>query len=159
MGRGAVVVGLACLALACGGAMRDSSLTRYQGMLLEGIGLGADAVEGWQQGDPTLANYLKTAGPPDFVYVGGPDTIELVYVKAAKVVLFHRTAPGAPSVTGEKSPLPETLTALLPSNLVAQTPAAMPGLGVYCWRVPLDDRDYRTCCRTRQACSAEWQKK
>jgi hypothetical protein len=58
---------------------------------------------------------------------------------------------------GETSPLPETLTALLPSNLVAQTPAAMPGLGVYCWRVPLDGREYRTCCRTRQACSGEWQ--
>jgi hypothetical protein len=155
MPRTAVVI-LVWLALTCGPPMRDSSLTRYQGMLLQGIGLGADAVESWQQGDPTLGSFLETAGPPDFVYVGGPDTIQLVYVRAAKVVLFHRTAPGTPSVMGERSPIPETLNALLPSNLVAQTPAAMPGLGVYCWRVPLETREYRTCCRTRQACSGEW---
>jgi len=147
------------LLVACGPPLRDSALTRYQGMLLQGIGLGAEAVESWGQGDPTLAAYLKSAGPPDFVYVGGPDTLQLIYAKGSRVVLFHRTAPGTPSVTGEQTPLPATLAALLPSNLVAQTPAAMTGLGVYCWRVPLGEREYRTCCKTRQACSAEWQTK
>lgn len=156
MKRLAVVV-LVGLVFACGPGMRNSPLTRYQGMLLQGIGLGQDAVTSWSQGDPTLDGYLETAGPPDFVYVAGADTIELVYVKDAKVVLFHRSAPGTPSVMGEKSPIPETLNALLPSNLVAETPSAMPGLGMYCWHVPLGQRSYRACCKTRQACSGEWQ--
>jgi len=148
---------LAVLIVACGPPLRDSSLTRFQGMLLQGIGLGARAVESWGEGDPTLAAYLKNAGPPDFVYVGGPDTLQLIYAKGSRVVLFHRTAPGTPSVTAETTPLPATLAALLPSNLVAQTPAAMPGLGINCWHVPLGERQFRTCCKTRQACSSEWQ--
>jgi hypothetical protein len=143
----AVVITFVVL-VACGGVRHDT-LSRYQGMILATRALGAERLRQEVIRNPAVLAWVAREGDPDFVYVAGPDELQLVYVQASR--LAHFQGDGAePTVL---SPLPSGLLALLPADVGAGTPRAVGGTS--CWTVSPPTGARRTCCRTARACTTE----
>ncbi len=143
------------LLAACTPLRRDVE-TRYQGMVLNARNLGARELDRLTAADPTLGAYVAREGQPDFLYVGGPRDVELIYRAASVVAHFRRPEPGAPSVVTETSPLPSAVWNVLEPDVRAGTPAPLPEeerAAVACWTVPVGGGECRTCCRTPLGCS------
>jgi hypothetical protein len=152
--RGAVLAAAAVLA-ACT-PLRSRPETRYQGMLLNARDLGAHALRIEAAGDPTIRDYVARAGHPDFIVVGGPTDVELVYVPPSRVAHFHRGEPGAPSAVTEVTPIPTGLLQTLPRDLRSGTPWPLnPGDYTACWTVDIPTGPCRTCCPTHTSCVTE----
>lgn len=151
--RGAIL-GLA-LALAACSPLRSTPATRYRGMLLNARDLGADALRIEMERDPSIRQYVVGTGEPDFVVIGGPDDVELVYVSEARLVHFHR-APDAPTTVHQVTPIPSPLLQILPRDLRAGTPRPLnPGKFTACWTVDVRTGSCRTCCATLTSCATE----
>jgi hypothetical protein len=141
---------------ACAG-FRSTPATRYQGIVLNARELGVEELRSQTASDPTLRDYVARAGPPDFIYLGTPTEVELVYYRASKLVHFHREAPDGPSTVTELSPLPLEISNVLEVDLRAGTPGDIAEPGgpphVNCWRVAITGGSCHTCCRGPEACS------
>ncbi|HZP40770.1 MAG TPA: hypothetical protein VFD84_04565 [Candidatus Binatia bacterium] len=151
---------LAALLLAAGCAgLRSTPETRYQGRVLDARTLGAAELERALAKDPTVRAWVAAHGPPDYVYVGRPTDLELVYLHPeSRLVHFHRPTPDAPSTTSELSPLPLEVTNVLPVDIRAGAPGDIREPGpptASCWTVEVRSGSCRTCCVTSAACSTE----
>jgi len=145
-------VAAALLALAACSPLRARPESRYQGIILNARDLGADELRRLAADDPTLRGYLAREGDPDFVLEADQRDVELIYVRASKVVLFRRPADDGPTVVGTTAPLPTPLLSLLPADLRAGTGEPFPDAGVSCWTVDAADERCRTCCAAPAAC-------
>jgi hypothetical protein len=153
--RAAVLtIGLGLCAAACTGA-RSTPASRYQGILLNARDLGAGEVTREAGNDPTIKAYVAQHGSPDFVLVGGPRDVELVYAQRAVLAYFHRGDPGAPSTVSEVTPLPSALLQMLPQDLRAGTGEPLTRAGPSCWTAPVAGGSCRTCCLTTAACTVD----
>jgi hypothetical protein len=124
-------------------------------MLLNARGLGAEARRVEAERAPSIRRYVAGAGEPDFIVVGGPDDVELVYASQARVAHFHREG-GAPSTVHEVTPIPTGLLQILPRDLRAGTPRPLnPGRYTACWTVDVRTGPCRTCCATLDSCVTE----
>lgn len=149
--RGATLA-LAMTLAACS-PLRSTPATRYQGMLLNARGQGAEALRIEMQRDPSLREYVAQAGEPDFIVIGSWADVELVYVPASRLAHFHREAPDAPSGVEEVTPIPTGLLQILPQDLRAGTPRPIKVRA--CWTVAKPVWACRTCCATRTSCVTE----
>ena len=141
---------LLALLAACA-SLRHSAATRYQSIVLDVRGLGAETLRTLTERDPSIRAYVAQWGPPDFLYVANPDDVEFIYTQLSRLVHFHRTDEGTSA--GELSPLPAALLNVLPIDIRAGTAGQLTEFPVVnCWRVNVAERTYRTCCRTRQSC-------
>jgi len=151
---------LIVLAAGVAGGLRSTPRTRYQGMMLNARTLGAEELRGETARDPTLQRYVEQHGRPDFIYLGQPTDVELIYVRPdSRLVHFHRSEPDAPSTTSELSPLPLEVTNMLETDLRPGTAGDIrerSGLPLAsCWTVEIRGGKCRTCCKTRSACSTD----
>jgi len=146
-----VILGLAVAVVACA-PLRSTPATRYQGMLLNARDLGAEALRLEMERDASVRQYVAATGQPDFIVVGGPGDVELVYTAPSRLVHFHR-APDAPSTVHEVTPIPTGLLQILPRDLRAGTPRPLnPGKYTACWTVDIQTGSCRTCCATLDSC-------
>jgi hypothetical protein len=139
--------------LAACAPVRNRPEARYQGILLNARDLGAGELRRLAADDPTLGAYVEREGQPDFLLQADARDVELIYVRASKVVLFRRPADDdGPTVVGTASPLPTPILSLLPSDLRAGTGEPFPDTGTSCWTVDAGAERCRTCCAAPVAC-------
>jgi hypothetical protein len=143
---------LALLVAGCAAGLRATPETRYQGMVLNARTLGAEQLRMEMARDPEVRAYVERAGPPDHLYVAGPDDLELVYYGESLLVHFHRDAETGETTVTRLSPLPTELVNVLGVDLRAGTPGPI-SRGTSCWRIPAGSGTCRTCCRGPQRCA------
>jgi hypothetical protein len=78
--------------------------------------------------------------------------LELIYYTRSVVAQFHRPSPNGPSVTGQLTPLPDSLLGNLPMDIRAGTPERDDFSGAECWTVLVGDQACRTCCAGAENC-------
>jgi hypothetical protein len=107
--------------------------------------------------DARVRAWVEREGWPDYVYVAGPDDLELVYYPASRLVHFHRDPATGQTTVGELSPLPTPLVNVLDVDLRPGTPGPMSpeGPGTNCWTVAVGAGSCRTCCRGSFRCSTD----
>jgi hypothetical protein len=153
------LLAITLLAAACAPGLRATPETRYQGWMLNARTLGAEELRGEMARDETVRRFVERYGQPDFVYVGGPTDVELVYVHPdSRLVHFHRAEAGGPSTVSELSPLPLEVTNVLEIDLRAGTPGDIMEKGppkTNCWTVDVQGGRCRTCCLTVEACATD----
>jgi len=132
--------------------LRDTPRTRYLGIVLDTRKLGAAELATLEKDDPAVAAYVAKNGQPDFLLMTTQNDTELIYYLPSVVVQFHRPSPGAPSVSGQLTPLPNALLAVLPMDIQAGTPASGPDYGADCWKVSVAGKSCKTCCAGSMAC-------
>jgi hypothetical protein len=134
-------------------AVRRTPDTRYLGIMLDTRKLGASALERVRNEDPAVQAYVEQHGQPDFLVMPTPQDVELIYYLPSVLVQFHRPSPGAPSVTGTLTPLPNAVLNNLPSDIQAGTPGrSSDDPGADCWHVAVGGSECRTCCAGFTAC-------
>ena len=147
-----VVVLVAGCAKARETGLRDTAQSRYQGIVLDTRKLGADQLAMLEKNDPAVAAYVAKNGSPDFLLMPTQSDTELIYYLRSVVVQFHRPSPGAPSTSGQLTPLPNALLAVLPMDIQAGTPPSGPEYGADCWTIPVGGQPCKTCCAGPMAC-------
>ena len=153
LGRLALLVALLVgCATARDTGLRSTPQSRYQGMVLDVRDLGAGQLAAVQKDDPAIAAYVAKNGAPDFLLMPTPNDVELIYYLRSVVVQFHRPSPGAPSVAGQLTPLPDAILAILPADIQAGTPPRPPESGADCWTVSVGAQLCKTCCAGPMAC-------
>lgn len=157
-----LAVGIA-LALMVGCAttgVRTTPQTRYLGILLDARKLGASELERAQTEDAAVRAYVEKNGQPDFIVMPTQQDVELIYYLRSVLVQFHRPSPGAASIMGTLTPLPNAVLGILPGDLRAGTPSRSPEeQGADCWSVAVGDQTCRTCCAGADACVGSCKRK
>jgi hypothetical protein len=146
--RGATLA-IAMMLAACS-PLRSTPSARYQNMLLNVHGLGDEALRIETRRDPRIREYVDRNGQPDFIVIGSPLDVELVYAPPSRMVHFHGDLPDAPGEMREVTPIPTGLLQILPRDLQAGTPRPLKIRA--CWSVPMTTWSCRTCCATRTSC-------
>lgn len=146
----AVVLAAGCAATGA----RTTPQTRYEGMVLDTRKLGAEPLANAEKADPAVAAYVAKNGKPDFLILQPPKDVQLIYYTRSVAVQFHRPSPGAPSVVGQLTPLPNAVLANMPPDIRAGTPGfeADQYGGADCWTVPVGTDACKTCCAGPENC-------
>jgi hypothetical protein len=137
--------------------MRSSPATRYQGMVLNARTLGAEQLRAEMARDARLRAWVEREGEPDYLYVAGPDDVELIYYRASRLAHFRRDRVAGHTTVTELAPLPTPLVNVLDVDLRAGTPGPISpeAPATSCWTVRVVDGRCRTCCRGRFSCSTD----
>jgi hypothetical protein len=154
--RAALALLPAALLATCAG-LRSTPETRYRGMVLNARNLGEAQLRTEMARDERIRRHVETEGWPDYIYVAGPDDVELIHYRKSRLAHFRRDPRSGQTTVTELAPLPTPLVNLLEIDLRAGTPGPVSPEtpATNCWTVRLPGASCRTCCRGPLRCSTD----